>query len=216
MDSHASKRWLRRLSAGTRDRDLAVAELHALFVRVAHGEAQRRRHVLPDPVLADLDDLCLQAADDALVSVMAKLGDFRGRSQFTTWAIKFAIFETSVRLRRHPWRAGQVRLDDSESPELADVSEPTPQGQLEYREFLAALRRAVDDVLTDRQRAAFLAVTFTRARIEDVAESLGSNRNAVHKTLHDARRKLRRALVDAGYMSPRSIRGNRGAPRNVL
>jgi RNA polymerase sigma-70 factor (ECF subfamily) len=198
MDSNSEK-WLRRLSAGTRDRDAAMTELHALFVRVAHGEAERRRHVLPDPVLADLDDLCLQAADDALASVLAKLGDFRGRSRFTTWAIKFAIFETSVHLRRHPWRVRQVRLDDVESSELPDAGESTPQALLEYREFLAVLRRAVDDVLTGRQRAAFLAVNFTQVPIDEVAESLGSSRNAVHKTLHDARRKLRPALIEAGY-----------------
>ena len=78
-------------------RELALARLHALLLRVARSELRRRegRHPVAGP---ELDDLAHQAADDALVAVMAKLGRFRGESRFTTWAYKFAVLEVSAKL----------------------------------------------------------------------------------------------------------------------
>jgi RNA polymerase sigma-70 factor (ECF subfamily) len=193
-----SKDWLRRLRAVDAERDDALAELHQLLVRVAHAEARRRRSALPDAVVADLDDLCLQAADDALVSITAKLDEFAGRSRFTTWAIKFAIFEISTRLRRHAWRGRTVQLEDESWSRLPDASATTGQQRAEQGELLAELRRAVDEVLTPRQRDVFVAAAVQEVPIDVLAEHLGSNRGAVYKTLHDARRKLRGALADAG------------------
>jgi RNA polymerase sigma-70 factor, ECF subfamily len=194
----ASNEWLRRLRAYGVEREQALAELHELLLRVAHAEARRRRGALPDAVVADLDDLCLQAADDALVSITAKLDDFAGRSRFTTWAIKFAIFEISTRLRRHAWRGRSVQLDDESWSRLPDARATTGQQRAEHRELLAELRRAVDQVLTPRQRHVFIAAAVQEVPIDVLAERLGSNRGAVYKTLHDARRKLRGALADAG------------------
>ena len=45
-----------------------------------------------------------QAAADALMDIIAKLGQFRGESRFTTWAYKFVIFEVSAKVGRHYWR----------------------------------------------------------------------------------------------------------------
>jgi RNA polymerase sigma-70 factor, ECF subfamily len=194
----ASNEWLRRLRACGVEREQALAELHELLLRVAHAEARRRRGALPDAVVADLDDLCLQAVDDALVSITAKLDDFAGRSRFTTWAIKFAIFEISTRLRRHAWRGRSVQLDDESWSRLPDARATTGQQRAEHRELLAELRRAVDQVLTPRQRHLFIAAAVQEVPIDVLAERLGSNRGAVYKTLHDARRKLRGALADAG------------------
>jgi RNA polymerase sigma-70 factor (ECF subfamily) len=194
-----TKEWLRRLrSADGPDRDRALAELHELLLRVAHAEAWRRRGVLPDAVFADLDDLCLQAADDALLSIIARLDEFAGRSLFTTWAIKFAIFEVSTRLRRHAWRGRPVKLDDQAWSRLPDASAPTAQRRAEQHELLTAVRGAVDDVLSPRQREVFVAAVLQEVPIDALAERLDSNRGAIYKTLHDARRKLRDALADAG------------------
>jgi len=122
-----SQRWLRRLRSDGSKREAALAELHRLFVRVAHGEANRRRGSLPDAVAADLDDLCLQAADDALVAVVAKLDRYAGRSRFTTWAMKFVLLETSMRLRRHAWRGRPVKLDDEAWTRIGDPGAASPQ-----------------------------------------------------------------------------------------
>lgn len=193
-----SEDWLRRLRGDGAERERALADLHRLLLRVAHAEAQRRRGTLPEPVVADLDDLCLQAADDALLSVTAKLDDFAGRSRFTTWAIKFAIFEVSTRLRRHAWRGRRVRLDDEAWTRLPDSRAATAQRRAELNELLAEMRRAVDDVLTPRQRDVFVAAALQEVPIDVLAEQLGSGRGAIYKMLHDARRRLRGALADAG------------------
>jgi RNA polymerase sigma-70 factor (ECF subfamily) len=55
--------------------------------------------------------------------------------------------------------------------------------------------------LTDRQRQVFVAIVLDDAPLDAVAAELGSNRNAIYKTLFDARRKLRAALAASGYLS---------------
>jgi len=82
------------------ERDRAIARLHELLLRAARFEVSRRRAALAHVRGEELDDLALQAADDALVAVLGKLDDYRGASRFTTWAYKFALLEAGVRLRR--------------------------------------------------------------------------------------------------------------------
>ena len=197
-----SQEWLRRLRADGAEGDRAQADLHSLLLRVAHGEANRRRGTLPDAVLADLDDLCTQAADDALLAVVTKLDQFAGRSRFTTWAIKFAMLETSVRLRRHAWRGRPVFLDDDAWQRVPDRGATDAPDRAEQRELLAHIARAVAERLTDHQRRVFTAAAVHEVPIDVLAERLGSNRNAIYKTLHDARRSLRRALADDGLEVP--------------
>src|SRR4029078_12729908 len=84
-------------------RDEAVARLHALLLRATRFEVARRRPTLPHLRANDLDDIALQAADDALMSVLARLDDFRGLSRFTTWVYKFGLLEAAVKLRRRGW-----------------------------------------------------------------------------------------------------------------
>lgn len=190
--------WLRDLQGIGGEREHAVTRLHALLLRVARGEASRRRATLPGRAIEDVDDLCVQAANDALMAVLAKLATYRGAARFTTWACKFAILETSTRLRRHAWRQRKVELDDTIWDRLPDAAPPALQ-RLENDQVIAALRRAVDDHLTDRQRLIFQSVTMDDVPIDVLAERLGTSRGAVYKTLHDARAKLRRALIEAGH-----------------
>ena len=193
-----SAEWLRDLRTGGEARDGAIARLHALLLRVARGEASRRRASLPGLAVDDADDLCVQAVSDALMAVLAKLDTYRGAARFTTWACKFAILETSSRLRRQAWRQRKVELDDTIWDRLPDSAPPLLQ-QLENDQAISALHRAVDDHLTERQRLIFLSVTMDEVPIDVLAERLGTSRNAIYKTLHDARAKLRRALIEAGH-----------------
>src|SRR5204863_2665483 len=82
--------WLDALNADGHVREEAIARLHALLLRAARFEVARRLASAPHQ-RGDLDDIALQSADDALIAVLAKLGDFRGHSRFTTWAYKFAL-----------------------------------------------------------------------------------------------------------------------------
>ena len=186
-----SRAWVAALSGTGAAREEAVARLHALLVRAARFQLSRRasRLRLRGESLADL---ATEAADDALVAVLAHLHDFRGASRFTTWASKFAILEASVVLRRRMWKEREVTLDGDAAfeatPALAD------EEKREHRELLESLRVAVAEVLSDRQREVFVAVALNGVPIDVVADRLGATRGAVYKTLHDARRKLRTRL----------------------
>jgi RNA polymerase sigma-70 factor, ECF subfamily len=177
-----SRRWLEQLRPGHPRREPAVARLHDL-----RGA----------PAGPELDDLAQQCADDATMSVLARLDDFRGLSRFTTWAYTFAIFEVSGKLARHAWRHHPPSEQDWER--LPDALTPRPGDQAERREQLAALAHAIEHDLTDRQREVFVAVALNEVPIDVLALQLGSNRNAVYKNLFDARRRLRESLAAAGH-----------------
>ena len=193
-----SETWLRDLRSEGASRERAASRLHALLLRVAAHEAARRRTNVPDSVQGELDDLAAQAASDALMAITQKLDSFRGEARFTTWACKFAIFELSSGLRRRIWR-GRAVVSDSSTEELLVDSAPNALDSMEQRELIAALTRAVETELTERQRLVFRSAAVEEVPIDVLAERLGSSRGAIYKTLHDARRRLRASLVGQGY-----------------
>jgi RNA polymerase sigma-70 factor (ECF subfamily) len=89
-----------------------MARLHALLLRAAQFEVARRRSTLPHLRGNELDDIANEAADDALMSVLRRLDDFRGASRFTTWAYKFALLEAAMKLRKRGWQGREIPLDD--------------------------------------------------------------------------------------------------------
>jgi RNA polymerase sigma-70 factor, ECF subfamily len=188
--------WVCRLSRAGADRDAAVAELHDVLLRAARFEVRRRRVAFPQLGGADLDDLAWQSADDALMSILRRLGDFRGDSQFTTWACKFAIVEAGAKVRRHAWRGREIPLTPESLLTVADEA-PGPHQHAEAHDLLRALREEVGR-LTARQRQVFVAIALNDVPIDVLAERLNTTRGALYKTLHDARRKLRAALAARG------------------
>jgi RNA polymerase sigma-70 factor (ECF subfamily) len=192
-----SRAWLRDLRAEGVTRDEAVARLHALLLRATRFEVARRRPTLPHLRGNDLDDIALQAADDALMSVLARLDDFRGLSRFTTWVYKFGLLEAAVKLRRRAWQGREVPLEP-ESWSLFSSAALEPDEDAEQGELLAALQHAIDKVLTPHQRLVLVALALNGVPIDVLAERLNSSRGALYKTLHDARRKLRRHLREEG------------------
>ena len=189
-----STTWVGELAADSPARDAAAARLHTLLLRVTRAESARRKTTIPARGHDELDDLCVQAANDALLGILRKLPEFRGDARFTTWACKFAIYEISTRLRRHAWRQRQVTTDESIWETLPD-SAPPALAVLQGRETLARLQRAVREELTDRQRQVFQAAVLEEVPIDVLAERMNSTRGAVYKILHDARTKLRSALA---------------------
>jgi RNA polymerase sigma-70 factor (ECF subfamily) len=192
-----SERWLTALRSAGPAREEAVAELHALLLRGARFELHRRRHVLGHVAYAELDDLAVQAADDALVAILGKLDTFRGASRFTTWAYKFVLLEAGVKARRRAWQGREVSLDVDTAP-LLPAPGPSAHETVEDAELLRAIRDAVQSVLTPHQREVFAALALNGVPIDVLAARLTTTRGALYKTLHDARRKLRAALADAG------------------
>src|SRR6478672_2977763 len=134
-----SQEWLRSLRLED-TREEAIARLHALLLRAARFEVARRRSALPHLRGNDLDDIATEAADDALMSVLRRLDDFRGASRFTTWAYKFALLEAAVRLRRRAWQGREIPVE-AEAQELFPSTHGSPVVEVEQRELLDAVRR---------------------------------------------------------------------------
>ena len=192
--------WLLALGGAGPVRERALARLHGLLLRIARAELGRRagRHPITGP---ELDDLAHQSADDALLAVTAKLGQFRGESRFTTWAYKFVVLEVSSKLGRHFWQRPAVVFDTADWDRLPDRFGISPAEHAERQDLAAALRRAVEEELTERQRRVFIAIVVHGVPLDALVAQLGSSRNAIYKTMFDARRKLRAALAAKGYLA---------------
>ena len=185
------------------DRDLALAHLREVLLRASRHQVWRLRDMLPGAGAGELEDLAQQAADDALVAVLRRLGTFEGRSRFTTWAYKFGVLHAGVAVRRQAWRHREIPLPDTMT--FLDNS-PTPAQHREASDLAQAVRSAITTELTPHQRRVVLALLVEEVPIDVLADRLGSTRNALYKTLHDARRRLRAVLTDSGHLDTRTSR----------
>jgi RNA polymerase sigma-70 factor, ECF subfamily len=192
-----SREWLRCLTVPA-ERERALARLHQLLLRVAYAELRRRSPAFVEG--REQDDLAHQAADDALLAITSKLDRFRGESRFTTWAYKFVMLEVSAKLGRHYWRNPPVPMCGDAWERIPDRFGADPAEHAEARELAAALRRAVNEVLSERQRRVFVAIVVDGVPLDALAVELGSTRNALYKMMFDARRKIRVHLVARGYL----------------
>lgn len=194
-----SAQWLADLKATGVAGEAGQRRLHALLLRAARGEVSRRSGQLRVSG-AELDDIAHQAAADAMLAVLGKLGSFRGESRFTTWAYKFVMFEVSTKIGRHFWQRPGVAMDAEDWDRLPAVFGFGPAEQSQWRELLDALRHAVEQELTERQRRVFVAIVLNGIPLDALVIEWGTNRNAIYKTLFDARGKLRAALAAKGYL----------------
>ena len=195
--------WISALSGGGLEREACLARLHDLLIRAAVRELRRREPAsgIGGP---ELDDLAHQAAADAMLAILAKLDTFRGESRFTTWAYRFVVLEVSSKLGRHFWRQHPAAsLDVEDWDRLPDRFGVDPGDHAERAEMIAAVTLAVEQVLTAHQRRLFVAVVVNDVPLDAVVSRLGLNRNAVYKTVFDARRKIRAFLVANGYLEER-------------
>jgi RNA polymerase sigma-70 factor (ECF subfamily) len=131
------------------------------------------------------------------MSILRRLDDFRGTSRFTTWAYKFALLEAAVKLRKRGWQGREVPLEP-ESWGVYSSAAFGPAAEAEQSELLATLGDAIADALTPHQRTVLVALALNDVPIDVLAEHLNTNRGALYKTLHDARRKLRKHLDKRG------------------
>ena len=176
--------------------DEAVLRLHALMTKAAYHQVT---YMSPDlPVIGGVrvDEIVKQAADEATVAALGKLASFEGRSRFTTWAYKFGILYASNEVRRNMWRHREVNLDNL--PEFAGAF-TSPEQHVEHLEFARAVETAIETVLTPHQRKVAVALLVEGIPIDVLAERMGTNRNALYKTVFEARARLRAHLTAAGY-----------------
>ena len=63
---------------------------------------------------------------------------------------------------------------------------------------LAMIQRIIAEELTEKQRIAIVAARINEMPIEQVAQQMGMERNALYKLLHDARLRLKKRMEREG------------------
>ena len=202
MNVRTNAEWLSALKSTGESQTAALSDLRTYLLRVALYVLYRRRNTLQRLAAADIEHLAQDCAQDALWKIVGRLDQFRGESRFTTWAYNFAVNAVLGAVRREQW--GQARINRLlESPELVERigsagASSDPERRAAQRQVLAAIREGIDAHLTPRQRQAITAVVFDAVPLDELARNWGSNRNAMYKLIHDARKRLKAHLRDRG------------------
>jgi RNA polymerase sigma-70 factor, ECF subfamily len=185
--------WLAHLDGNSPDQQAALSDLREALLRGLRRALSHR---------APADDAFLEdAVQDALVRILDRLPQFEGRSRFLTWATSIAIRVAMSELRRRRWKdvsLDEVTADAEFTPERAIDDVSSPDTRWEREAILDAMHELIRDGLTAKQRAALLAELRGMPQ-DEIARHLGSNRNAVYKLTHDARKRLKRGLELAGF-----------------
>jgi RNA polymerase sigma-70 factor (ECF subfamily) len=200
MAERTNQEWLNALRGP--GREPALADLRSLLVRGLRYALSGRSSVTE----AHLEDF----VQEALLKILAGLDSFRGESRFITWANKIAVRVAFTELRRQRWKdvslqdlVSQYSGDDLTPAVLADPT-PSPEKHATQHMLWALLGRLIAEELTDRQRQALTAVMGGGMSLEEVARRMGTNRNALYKLLHDARQRLKKAMLAEG-LSPQDV-----------
>lgn len=176
-------------------RDVALSDLRALLVR--NLQYALRRHDWPE--VDDFDAAIEDFTQDALLKIEAALDSFRGESRFTTWAQKIAVRVALTELRHRRWK--DVSFESVTSTpvfELEYSKEVSPEIAVERHMLLEKLSQIIQEELTERQRTALVQARINDMPIEEVARQLGTNRGALYKLLHDARKRLKARMQREG------------------
>ncbi|MEP7194718.1 MAG: sigma-70 family RNA polymerase sigma factor [Actinomycetota bacterium] len=190
--------WVEALSIPGPVQDHAMTRLHQMMLRASRHQVRRMRSSLAGVGSERLEEIANQAADEAMMAVLTKLHTFEGRSRFTTWAYKFAILQSATEVRRYAWQHREVELDDHTPIRQRGAS---PANYAEAADLASAVRCAIDEALTPHQRRITIALLVDEVPIDVLAQRLGTNRNALYKTVHDARTRLRTHLIASGHLA---------------
>jgi RNA polymerase sigma-70 factor (ECF subfamily) len=199
MSKRTNEQWLSELSSSGPAQETALVDLRVI-VQARLPYALSTWLSQNDPRYAALEEEVLQ---ETLLRVLARLDTFQGRSQFTTWVHTIAVRIALTELRRAKWR--DVSLDEmietvsGEHPVVEVLDSATkPEAEVERAELLARVRKIIMEELTDRQRQAIMAAGIHGLPLEEVARRMGTNRNALYKTMHDGRLQIKRRLAREG------------------
>ena len=197
--SRDNTEWLVALAGAGEARESALADLRQILV----AGLRRGLGAWLDPHSDQLAALAEEASQEALVRILDRLDTFEGRSRFTTWAYKVAIRIALTELRRKQWK--DVSLDQmlasgtDEDREMAVIDPGLgPEASVEQQDMLRRIGEILREELTERQLAVMEAVALRGVPMEALAQKMGVERNALYKTMHDARLKLKRRLAREG------------------
>ena len=205
MSERSNDQWLADLTGSP---DVKAQALEDLLERLQRGifyYLSRERSDLTGLSHNELTQMAEDLAQDATLRVIENLDTFRGDSLFTTWATRIAVRVAISDLRRARYK--DYSLDDltadgdllpASATNLLGDTPTQPERAAERAEIFSKIAAALQDGLTDRQYQARVAVAVNGVPLEVVAERMSTNRNALYKLLHDARRKLRTQLEAQG------------------
>ena len=183
--------WVERLRSDEQSRDAALQELRQILVRGISYSLSRR---------GGGEAFAEDVVQEALLKIMESLDSFEGRSRFTTWAMTIATRIGISELRRRHFQnvsLDQITGSDDLKFELAVDSEASPAQEADREELLSQFRDLIESELTDKQRQVMQAA-LNGMPMEEIARRLDSNRNAIYKVFHDARKKLRAGFNSRG------------------
>ncbi len=202
MADRSNDEWIWALSEQSIEaRAEALQDLRDFLLRAVLVYLSLHRSELIDWSRQAIYDLAEDLTQDALVEIREHVSGFRGESKFTTWAYRFVINRAASELRRQRYHDVSLdRLQDEEPLGLFQAineerEKLDPDRMAERRQYLALLQEIITTELTERQRAALIGVYGQGLAMDEVAEALGVNRNALYKLLHDARQRLKAALL---------------------
>lgn len=203
--TRTNQEWLNDLRTTGAAQEAAIADLRDLLLRAALYFFSRNLGDFAGLNREEITQRAEDSAQDALIAVLDHLSDFRGDSKFTTWAYKFAINMAMMAARRERWKG--VSLDELASSDegnffewmMQDKSEgASPEQSAMQTEVGGILQRVIEHDLTDKQRQVLSMMVFNEVPMDEVVRHFGTNRNAIYKMLHDARRKLKSGLQTHG------------------
>ena len=204
--TRSNEEWLHDLNETGEAQEQALADLQNILLRASLYLFNRNASDLTGLASDDVLKLAEDCAQEALIAILNHLSDFRGDSKFTTWAYKFAVNIGLTTARHVRWK--DVSLDQLSSDEEGAFSEwilrdtasaHTPDQLALQGEVRQVIWDVIEQDLTDKQRRILLLMVFHEVPMDEVVQQLGTNRNAIYKSLHDARRKLKRGLQARGF-----------------
>ena len=202
MQTRTNEEWLNDLRG--QNQDQAIEDLRLVLKR---GLVYALSSRIKTDLEAQVDDF----VQDAILRILDKLDTFRGESRFTTWAQKVAVRVAFTELRRQRWK--DISLEDLIPEDSGDftplvLADPSPDPEKQATQTLLSemIETMLKEDLTERQRTAMLAILQGGMPIEEVARRMDTNRNALYKLLHDARKQMRNRLLEKG-LTPEEVLG---------
>jgi|AntAceMinimDraft_8_1070364.scaffolds.fasta_scaffold06038_6 RNA polymerase sigma-70 factor (ECF subfamily) len=200
MQTRTNEEWLSDLRGDNQDQ--AIGDLTRVLKRGLI-------YALSSRIQTDLETQVDDFVQDAVLRILDKMDTFRGESKFTTWAQKVAVRVAFTEMRRQRWK--DISIEDLMPEDSGDftplvLSDPSPDP--EQRTSQTLMLEMVDEMLktdlTERQRTALMAIMHGGMPLEEVARRMDTNRNALYKLLHDARKQMRSRLVEKG-LTPQEV-----------
>lgn len=214
MTNRSNEEWVSAIKSDGQTQASALEDLRQRLRTTILFYLSQDRSDLGDLSSQELARMADDLAQDATLRIMDNVDNFRGESKFTTWANRIAVRMAISDLRRARYRdfsldnmtAGGEILPDTSGGPVTSVPPPNPETAAERSDVINRINQAMREALTERQYQALTAVALDGVPMDIVAERMGTNRNALYKLIHDARRKLKSHLEAQGLSTNYVIR----------